>query len=103
MIEKDEAERWNVVTSKKARRAVEKTRSYKRDITNAEFNFYLADFFQEMEKGQQESFSGNCILEFLATVDKKYSLNEEQDAEELLLTVIDMLSEGERVSLQLDV
>ena len=49
MIEKREAERWNVVTSKKMRKELEKPRFYKREITNAELNLDLKEFFEGME------------------------------------------------------
>lgn len=41
-------------------------------------------------------------MEFLAHVDKKYALEEEQDAEEALLFIIDVLVQGELVSMGYD-
>lgn len=49
---------------------------------------------EEMEREEQYSFNPSEILDYLGFVNKKYRLNEEQDAEELLLLVIDLLSEG---------
>lgn len=43
------------------------------------------------------------MLEYLGHVDKKYTLEEEQDAEEALLLIIDVLVQGELVAMGYDV
>ena len=72
VIEKNEAERWNLVTSKKERKENRTERTFSREIKNGQFSLLFQDYLIEMDKEISESFNPNNILDHLSTFNSKY-------------------------------
>ena len=72
VIEKNEAEQWNVVTSKKQRRDHSIERVFAREVKNGQFSFLIQEYLLEMDREVSESFSPTKILDHISTFNSKY-------------------------------
>lgn len=75
-------------------------------VTGCKFVEFMKKFFEEMsiktEESEKDPYEPIEILEYLASIDGKYREKEEQDAEEALLFMIDVLVQGELVTMGYD-
>ena len=67
-------------------------------MKDSKFNILLVDFMNifeaEENAGEGNSLEPIEILQKLGDYDKKYQARSEQDAEELLILILDLLSQG---------
>ena len=103
ILEKKRENHWNVVKSKKERHDESREkRDLRATITTPEINSLFYQLISEMNYVQEGPLSPVGILKCLGRLDSKYLRGEEQDADELLLLMIDVLNEGERLKMLTD-